>query len=104
MKRLKSHFTYGIMIMLMVLAFSSCASISRFDQYAYAQTTSIKVDAMNTMNLAINDYTTCVQKVQDLETNLQKLYEYERNRPKNDISVKILFLVLWSCKDSNPFC
>lgn len=89
MKTLKSSFSYNIMILFVMSALYSCASISHFDQYAYAQTTSIKVDALNTMAFATSDYTSYTQKVQDLETNLQKLYEYEKNRPKNELSIKL---------------
>jgi hypothetical protein len=74
--------------------FYSCASISVFDQHAYTQTTSIKVDALNVMTLATEDYASYTQKVQDLEVSLQKVYEYEKNRPKNEFSIKLWNLLL----------
>lgn len=80
---------YNIAMMFVILTFCSCASISKFDQYAYAQTTSIKVDALTVMSLATDDYFSCSNKVQDLEVNLQKVYEYEKNRPKNEITIKL---------------
>lgn len=91
MKTLKKVSRFNVTPCLLVVLFTvcSCASISHFDQYAYAQTTSIKVDALNTMDLAITDYISSTQIVQGLETNLQKLYEYEKNRPKNDLSIKM---------------
>lgn len=89
MKTQKRMNYYNIILPFMILIICSCASISRFDQYAYAQTTSLKVDALNTMSLATSNYDSCADKVQNLETSLQKIYEYEKNRPKNEISIKL---------------
>jgi hypothetical protein len=72
-----------------ILTYTSCVSISSFDQYAYAQTTSIKVDALNLMDLAIDDFNMHQADVDDFKTKLQKVYEYERNRPKNEITLKL---------------
>lgn len=66
-----------------------CASISQFDQYAYVQTTSLKVDALELMELAVEDYEKHAEKVMKLKSDIQKVYEYEKNRPKNEITVKM---------------
>jgi hypothetical protein len=80
----------GIIILFMMLLISGCAtSISGYDQQAYMQTTSIKVDALNLMDSAKYEYNNHIQAVQKLQTNLQKIYEYEKNRPKNDITIKL---------------
>src|SRR5665647_2692675 len=79
----------NLTILVFLLSFTGCATISSFDQYAYTQTTSLKVDAMNTMDLATDEYTTHEKTVQDLQTRLQKVYEYEKNRPKNEITLKM---------------
>lgn len=79
----------NLTILVFILSFTACATISSFDQYAYTQTTSLKVDAMNTMNLATDDYATHEKTVQDLQTKLQKVYAYEKNRPKNEITLKM---------------
>ena len=65
-----------------------CATISNFDQQAYIYTTSVKVDALNVMDLATNDYSARSKEVKELQTQLQKIYEYEKNRPKNEITLK----------------
>ena len=59
--------------------------ISPFDQYAYAQTTSIKVDALNLMDLATDDFTSHKVEVKAVQSNIQKIYEYDKNRPKSAI-------------------
>jgi hypothetical protein len=81
----KKHSFFLVLIALFALA--GCASISTFSQHAYLQTTSLKVDVLNVMSKAEAPYSTHETEVETVKTNLQKLYEYERNRPKNDISV-----------------
>jgi len=83
-------FTKGrLQILLIILIFVGCSTISRFSQYAYIQTTSLKVDALSIMDLAKDAYSGHQNSVFELQTNLQKLYEYERNRPKNEITIKL---------------
>ena len=71
-----------------LVALVGCASISAFDQQAYVYTTSVKVDALNVMDLATNDFANQAKEVKVLQTQLQKIYEYEKNRPKNEITLK----------------
>jgi hypothetical protein len=67
----------------------SCSTISLFDQQAYTQTTSVKVDAMNVMDLATDSFNLHKAEVKSLQTELQKIYEYEKNRPKNEITTQM---------------
>lgn len=71
----------------------SCASISKFDQYAYTQATSLKVDALSVMQNANESYSQHHQDVQAVRTSLDKMYEYERNRPKNAVTEKMWALL-----------
>lgn len=75
--------------LLLLLSLMACSSISSFDHYAYTQTTSLKVDALTTMSLASSEYKQNEKAIQELQIKLQKAYEYERNRPKNEISVQL---------------
>ncbi len=99
-----------------LLCFAACATISTFSQHAYLQTTSLKVEALALMDKANAPYDTHADAVEKLTMDLQKLYEYEKNRPKNSISVslwdKLLhedvllggFLKEWKTKGSlNPY-
>ena len=83
------HFGQKILLLTFFISVFGCATISQFDQYAYVQTTSLKVDALGLMDLAINDYSEHADEVAELKANLQKIYEYEKNRPKNEITVKM---------------
>jgi hypothetical protein len=68
---------------------TGCASISHYDQYIYTQTTSVKVDALNVMDLATEDFASHQQEVKQVITNIDKTYEYERNRKNNGITIKL---------------
>ena len=71
------------------MALGSCATISKYDQYAYMETNSIKVDAVNIMADATDDYTAHQAEVTTLQTSIDKMVAYETNRPKNTISEKM---------------
>jgi len=79
--------TIAFMGTLLVLA--GCSTISKFDQYAYSQTTAIKVDVLNVMSHATDSFTVHANEVLNLQTEIEKMYEYEKNRPKNTISEKM---------------
>lgn len=71
------------------ILFTACSTISKFDQYAYTQATSLKVDALSVMGHANESYPMHRQEVQQVQTSLSKMYEYEKNRPKNAITEKM---------------
>jgi len=79
----------SITILFVIFSLVGCNSMSLFDQHAYTQTTSVKVDALNLMDLAVEEYTTHETSVVELQTQLQKIYEYEKNRPKNEFTLKM---------------
>src|SRR5665648_815286 len=74
---LSNRITKPILVFFLI-TFIACVSISRFDQYSYAQTTSIKVDALELMDLAVNDYSSYEANDRDFQTKLKKIYEYEK--------------------------
>ena len=72
-----------------LLVLAGCSTISKFDQYAYSQTTAIKVDVLNVMSKATDSFVVHANEVQNVQTEIEKMYEYEKNRPKNAISEKM---------------
>jgi hypothetical protein len=52
------------------------------------------VDALNLMAQATDSFSIHAKNVAEVKTNLQKVYEYERNRPKNEVTVKMWDLLL----------
>ena len=84
------------LIAVLAVAITSCATIAKFDEYAYTQTTSLKVDALNVMSHGHENYALYASQVTQVNTAIDKMYEYEKNRPKNATSEK-----MWSVlKDS----
>jgi hypothetical protein len=79
----------AVIIAAFILFAIRCSTISHFDHYAYIQTTSVKVETLNVMELAVTDYTLNAPAVRDVESQIRKIYEYEKNRPKNDITVNL---------------
>ena len=49
----------------------------------------LKVDSMNLMAKAAEPYTGHVIDIENLATQVNKAYEYEKGRPKNEITVKM---------------
>ncbi len=78
-----------LLVVSIFIGLFGCASISQFDQYAYVQTTSLKVDALQVMDMAVDEFNNHHDEVLKLKTNLQKIYEYEKNRPNNEITLKM---------------
>ncbi len=78
-----------LLVVSIFIGLFGCASISQFDQYAYVQTTSLKVDALQVMDMAVDEFNNHHDEVLKLKANLQKIYEYEKNRPNNEITLKM---------------
>jgi hypothetical protein len=47
------------------------------------------VDALNLMSLATDDYNLHTEEVKKVQTQIEKIYEYEKNRPKNSVTTKM---------------
>lgn len=72
-----------------IISFSACFTTSRYDQQAYAQTTSLKVDAMNLMDKAVEPYQNHIPAINTFTEKADKVYEYELHRKNNDFSIKL---------------
>jgi hypothetical protein len=78
-----------VILWAVLLFLGSCKTISVFDQYAYAQATALKVDALNLMDKATETYASQQAGIDAVNTQIEKAYEYEKHRPKNTITVKM---------------
>lgn len=65
-----------------------CNSIktSIFDQHSYQKTTELKVATSNLMDKATSPYKDHQEEVDKLLLEIQKLMEYEKNKPNNEIT------------------
>ena len=78
----------SLYIAILTLLLMSCESIKTavFDQYAYQEAISIKVESLNLMDEAVVSYSEHEDDVQTLLLDLQKILEYEKNKPNNEVS------------------
>jgi hypothetical protein len=66
--------------------FSSCKTlITTYDAYSYTQLSSLKVDVLNAMNKATSDYANHAPMVEEVKIKVQKAYEYDTHKPKNEV-------------------
>ena len=75
-------------LFLFLPLFAACSYIAPYSQFAYEQTISLKVEALELMDKATEPYASHAAEVQNLQTSLEKAYEYAKGRPKNEISTK----------------
>jgi len=76
-------------ILAFLMASVSCAITAPFDQYVYAQTTGLKVDALKLMDKAEKPYSNQTEALDKFTDNWDKLYEYELHRKHNDIRINM---------------
>jgi hypothetical protein len=90
-----------LVITSFVLLFIGCQSLKTaiFDQYSYKQAISIKVESLNLMDEATQSYNTYEEEVETLMLDLQKMVEYEKNKPNNEVSYAMWNLM--ANKDKN---
>jgi len=92
MHTIKTHHRFIVMraftVSLLLLAFTACSYIAPYNQYAYEQATSLKVDALALMDKATEPYASHAADVQNLETQIEKAYEYVKGIPKNELTTK----------------
>ncbi len=86
---------FSVMVLI-----TSCATISEFDQYSYTQATSLKVDALNVMSNATDNFYLHQADVAQIRTELSKIYEYEKNKPKNEVTTKMWNILIDSTGSS----
>jgi len=86
MKLLKSK--YLLIALTLQLVLMSCQSLKTavFDQYSYQQAISLKVESGNLLDHATTSYDAYDAEVGELLLELQKIVEYEKNKPNNEVS------------------
>lgn len=67
---------------------SGCGSlIATYDHYAYTKTIDIKVELLYLMDKAVAPFESHREDIKILQMKIEKAYEYEKGRPKNEITV-----------------
>jgi hypothetical protein len=77
-----------LVLTFFTLSILGCQSIKTaiFDQYSYQQAISIKVESLSLMDEATQSYNTYEVEAEELMLELQKMVEYEKNKPNNEVS------------------
>ena len=73
---------------LVLFSLYACSYISPYSHFAYQQATSLKVEALTLMDKATEPYAKRKKEIKELETKIEKAYEYAKGRPKNELSTK----------------
>lgn len=73
---------------LILLSLYACSYIAPYSHFAYQQATSLKVEALALMDKASEPYANHEKEIKELETKIEKAYEYAKGRPKNEHSTK----------------
>ncbi|SFN63555.1 hypothetical protein SAMN04487989_102155 [Bizionia echini] len=84
------------MVISLFFITTACESLKTavFDQYAYQQAISLKIESTNLMENAINPFASFQSEIDELELELQKMVEYEKNKPNNEITYAMWTLVM----------
>jgi hypothetical protein len=78
-----------LMALTCTITFSCNPIISTFDQAAYSQVTSLKVDALYLMDKSTEDYVSHEVEITALQLKISKAIEYDKHRPHNTITNKM---------------
>ncbi len=77
-------------LLSVTLFICSCKTfIATYDPYSYTQLSTLKVDVLNVMSKANEDYSTHANDVEQIKIEIQKAYEYDTHKPKNEIMTKM---------------
>ena len=88
-------------ILLFSVFITSCNSLKTavFDQHAYQKSIEIKVETENLMDKATTPYQDHLKDIGELGLEIEKILEYEKNRPNNEITYAMWQLL--ADKDKN---
>ena len=79
-----------MLLAFVVLTAVSCNHyMSTYDQFAYAQTTALKVDVLNLLDQSNESYASHQKEADEVISKMLKAVEYEKHRPKNTITLRM---------------
>lgn len=86
--RIKTLGLISFAFIFISLIFYACSYIAPYSHFAYQQATSLKVEALALMDKATEQSASHEIEIKELETKIEKAYEYAKGRPKNELSTK----------------
>jgi hypothetical protein len=85
--RIRSKY-FAILAGLAIILYGCSPLISKYDQYSYLETTSLKVEAMNMISMATDSVTRHLAEIDALGLRMEKICEYEKGKPYNTITAE----------------
>lgn len=84
----KIRFKSWYVLAFMIVSLTACEALKTapYDQYSYQKTIEIKVDASRLMDKAVTPYETQLEDIEALFLEVEKIMEYEKNKPNNEIT------------------
>jgi len=78
----------ALLIPVVAIVLCGCQTISTYDEHAYALQTSCLADILKLVDVANTPYDSNADQIKAVSLNVERAYEYDRNRPLNQIQVK----------------
>lgn len=80
-----------VVILFYLISFFSCNSLKTavYDQYSYQQDISLKIETKNLLRHGTEEFSLYEDKIEGLLMEMEKMEEYEKNKPDNIISYKM---------------
>lgn len=78
-----------LLVVLFLSSFAiSCNSLKTavYDHYSYQKTVEIKVESSNLIDKASTPYSNHLKEIGELGLEIEKIIEYEKNKPNNEIT------------------
>jgi hypothetical protein len=81
----------SLSIFIIIISFQACSTFKTaiYDHYSYQKTVEIKIDAINLMGKATSPYNENLKEIGELGLEIEKIIEYEKNKPDNEITYKM---------------
>ena len=77
-----------VLLLAALLLLASCRTIATYDQVAYEKATAAKAEALTLMDKAGDPYSAHQGQVESVLLSIDKAYEYDRGRARNNLTVK----------------
>ena len=93
---LKIKLTANLLFVLSVaFVLNACKPmIAAYDQYAYTQTTSIKIDVLNLIDKSNESYFKHQQETEEVVSSINKMKEYERHRTNDQTTSQMWEVII----------
>ncbi|UOB17088.1 hypothetical protein [Abyssalbus ytuae] len=84
-----------ILAVFTLLVLFSCEALKTapYDQYSYQKSIDIKIDSSRLMDEATTSYSSHSEEIDKLLIDMEKMVEYEKNKPNNEITYAMWKLI-----------